>query len=496
MRRIIAPALLGLLAACGGDGSPGSGPTPTPTPTGPNTLPVFTSAGDVSVVENIGPAYQALVTDADNDPITVSISGGADAALFTASSSGHLTFRTPPNFDLPGDADRDNVYQVTLTASDGRGSVTKDVRITVTNSREGIAVRRVATGFTQPVDVYKIAGSPGQVYVVEKGGRIYRLTTATGARTLILTVGNLSTNGERGLLGLTIGPTSLAGGTSFYVTATAPDGAVQVRQYTPLAPDTFTDPVTPVILLSVPHATNSNHNGGWIDFGPDGQLYVAIGDGGGGGDPDNNAQNTNSMLGKILRLSLGSGGWGPSPANPFASGGGNPYVFAYGLRNPFRNAFEGDKLLLGDVGQEAVEEIDLLPITTAGANFGWPYREGTEPYRGTAPSGLVPPVLQYRHGTGPFQGASVIGGRVYRGAIASLDGHYLFADFVSKHLWSVPFAKLVAGQTLDGTGFELRDADFAPDAGTIDGTVSFGADEAGNIFIVDLDGEIFQIVPG
>jgi len=490
------PALLLLLASCGGDGgsspAPMPTPTPTPTPSGPNTAPGFTSAATASAVENGTLAQQVTTSDAQNDPVVLSMTGDADMALFALDVTGRLTFRMPPNFDVPGDANADNIYEVTLTASDGRATATQDLRVTVSNSREGIAVRRIATGFTQPVQVHRIAGNPNELYVIEKGGNLYRLTIATGARTLLLTVGNLSTDGERGLLGITSGPASLGGGTALYVVATAADGAVQVRQYA-LTSGGAVAP-TPTVLLSVPHAAFSNHNGGWIDFGPDGLLYMGIGDGGGGGDPDNNAQNPNVPLGKILRFALSANGWGPAPGNPYAGGGGNPYVFALGLRNPFRNSFDGTSLLIGDVGQSAREEIDLITTASAGANLGWPILEGILPFRGSAPGGLIAPVLQYGRGNGPYQGATVIGGRVYRGPIAGIAGHYVFGDFISGHIWSVPFTSLVPGQTLDGRGFELRDADFAPDAGTIDSPVSFNADEAGTLYIVDLDGEIFQVV--
>ncbi|MBO9574945.1 MAG: PQQ-dependent sugar dehydrogenase [Sphingobium sp.] len=485
-------SLLALLSACGGDSGSTPGPTPTPTPATPNTPPGFTSAATASIVENTSTAYVATVSDADNDPITVTISGGPDAALFAIDATGKVSFATPPNYDMPGDADGNNVYEITLRASDGKTATTLDAHITVTNDREGMATRRVATGFVQPLWVYRVAGSDDELYVVDKGGAVYRLNTRTGARAIEFIVDNLSTDGERGLLGLTIGPRDLSGGTAAYVMATTPDGTIQLRQYV-RGPDGRFDGSPPNILLSIPHPGYNVHNGGWIEFGPDGLLYIAVGDGGGTGDPNNNAQNPNSRLGKILRLALGAGGWGPAPGNPYASGGGDPYVFALGLRNPFRNAFEGNSLIIADVGQDAVEEVNVIGLG-GGANFGWPYREGTQGYRGTAPGGLTDPLLQYGHGPGPFQGASLIGGQVYHGGIAALSGHYLFADYVSKHIWSVPYARLASGPLLDGRGFELRDADLAPDVGSINMPVAFGTDGAGRMYIVDLDGEIYEIV--
>ncbi|HEY0623070.1 PQQ-dependent sugar dehydrogenase [Sphingomonas sp.] len=490
--RLVILGTVALLSACSGGGGGGGGsPSPTPTPPQTNRAPAFTSATTASVAENTVAAYTATASDPDGNPLTFSIAGGADAARFTITPVGALAFAPPPNFELPADADRDNVYQVQLRVSDGSLSATQDVTVTVTNSREGIAVRRVGTGFSQPLYVAPIPGS-AQVYVVEKGGGIWRLDPATGAKTLIRTVTNLATDGERGLLGLAVNTNAPATYGEALIVATATDGAVEVRALS------LSSPATPhTVVLRTPHPTNNNHNGGWLGFGPDGHLYVGIGDGGGGGDPANNAQNTNVRLGKILRLAQSGGSYVPAPGNPYLIAGGDPWVFAIGLRNPFRASFAPDgRLLIGDVGQGAREEIDVLRPDQPGLNFGWRFLEGTQPFSGTAPAGLTPPVTEYSHGTGPRQGRSVIGGYVYRGPVASLAGSYVFGDFISGNLWSVPAASLVAGSTLASASYERRNPDFAPDTGTIDQLASFGEDAAGNLFIVDLDGEIFMVTPG
>lgn len=484
------------LAGCSGGGTP----TPSPSPTPANRAPAFTSAATASVAENVVAVLTATASDADNNPLSFSIAGGTDAARFSITSAGALTFAPMPNFDLPSDADGDNVYQVQLRVSDGSLSATQDVSVTVTNSREGIAVRRVGTGFTQPLYVTAIPGS-SEVYVVEKGGGIWRLNPATGVKSLVRTVVNLSTDGERGLLGLTVSDHMLIIRGYGFVLATAPDGAVEVRRIpltNPLAPES--------VVLSTPHPTNNNHNGGWIGFGPDGNLYAAIGDGGGSGDPANNAQNTNVRLGKILRIGINPDPYAgasvapfyhPVPGNPFITGGGDPWVFAIGLRNPFRASFAPDgRLIIGDVGQGTREEIDIVRPNQPGLNFGWRFLEGTQPFSGTAPAGLTPPATEYSHGTGPRQGRSVIGGYVYRGPVASLTGSYIFGDFISGNIWSVPYASLVTGSTLASSSYERRNLDLAPDAGTINQLASFGEDAAGNLFIVDLDGEIFMVTPG
>lgn len=475
-----------LLASCGGGGSGGS------TPPAQNAPPAFTSPQTASLAENGTAAYQAAASDANGDTMTFSIDGGADAALFSISAAGALRFNAAPDYDLPGDADGDNIYAVQLRVTDGNASAAQPVNITVTNSREGIAVTRVGTGFDQPLYVAAIPGD-SRVYVVEKSGNVYRFDPANGNRTLVLDITDISTDGERGLLGIAPYPDHAASQRLFAV-VTAPNGAVQVRRYTLGQPNSSTAYDT---VLSIPHADNSNHNGGWIGFGPDGHVYVGVGDGGGGGDPNNNAQNTNLRLGKILRFAVGAGGsvYSPAPGNPYISGGGDPWVYAIGLRNPFRASFYNSTMLIGDVGQNAVEEVDMLTTTQPGINFGWRFREGTQAFSGTAPGGLTNPVLEYLHGTGPRQGRTVTGGYVYRGPVTSLQGQYVFGDFISGNLWTVPFNSLVAGQTLTSSRFARRNEDFLPDAGTIDQLASFGEDSSGNLFLIDLDGEIFMVRP-
>ncbi|WP_338426564.1 PQQ-dependent sugar dehydrogenase [Sphingopyxis kveilinensis] len=488
MRMRVLFALIPLiLASCGGGDSDGSNP-----PTA-NNPPAFTSLQTASVAENISNAYQATASDPNGDALTFTIDGGADAARFAITSAGALHFNAAPDFDLPGDADGDNVYAVVLRVSDGRASATQAVNITVTNSREGIAVMRVGTGFNQPLYVAPIPGD-SRVYVVEKGGNVYRFDPANGTRTLVLDITDISTSGERGLLGLAPYPDHAASQRLFAV-ATAPNGNVQVRRYTLGQPDSSTNYD---LVLDIPHPGFDNHNGGWIGFGPDGHVYVGVGDGGGGGDPNNNAQNRNVQLGKILRFAVGAGGssYAPAPGNPFLAGGGDPYVFALGLRNPFRASFSGSTLIIGDVGQGAVEEIDMVTTTQPGLNFGWRFLEGTQPYSGSAPAGLTPPVAEYGHGSGPRQGASITGGYVYRGPVTSLQGQYVFGDFVSGNIWTLPFADLIAGQTLPASRLAVRNEDFAPDAGTIANIASFGEDSAGNLFIVSIGGDIFMVRPG
>ena len=505
VRYSLAFLALVFLASCGGSGGSGSGGG-APAPSA-NRAPQFTSATSVSIVENSVAAYQATASDPDGNSLVFSISGGADAARFAITPTGALTFVAAPDFDLPGDADGDNVYVVQVTVSDGALAATQTVQITVTNSREGIQVRRIASGLNQPLYVAPIPGDT-RVWVLEKTGRIMILDPATGAMMPFMTVGAnasaalgaLSTDGERGLLGMVAAPNYQTSGV-FYVYVTVANGDIEVRRYV-RGFDGLGSPQSGQRTLSIPHSQFNNHYGGWIAFGPDGYIYISTGDGGGAGDPLNNAQNTNSLLGKILRVASNPDpfagtspnyGFVAAPGNPFIGGGGDPRVFAYGFRNPFRASFFNGDLLIGDVGQDTVEEIDRLRPQDIGGNFGWPFREGTRGFQGTPPAGLIDPVSQFFHGTGPRVGNSIIGGYVYRGPVASLAGQYVFGDYITGNLWTVPVAQLQSGQTLPSSAYARRNEDFTPDVGTINQIVSFGEDSAGNLYIVDFDGEVFIV---
>jgi glucose/arabinose dehydrogenase len=308
--------------------------------------------------------------------------------------------------------------------------------------------------------------------------------------------GTISTDGERGLLGLAAAPDYTTSG-NFYLYVTSPVGDIEIRRYTRLNADQG-NPNSGDVILTIPHRQFSNHNGGWLGFGPDNLLYLATGDGGGAGDALNNAQNLGSLLGKILRIDVRSDAFPADPNRDYGIPAANPgfaapEIYAYGLRNPFRASFDGDSLLIGDVGQGAVEEVDLLGPADVGGNYGWPFLEGTRPFRGTVPAGTKPPVAQYEHGTGPLQGRTVTGGYVYRGPVLSLRGLYVFGDFISGNIWSIPAAEFSQGTTLPSSRFTRRNTDFAPDLGALNAIVSFGEDSQRNLFIVDFDGEIFMI---
>jgi glucose/arabinose dehydrogenase len=486
----LAAAFCAALCACGGGGGNSTSPPPGGGG-GVNHPPAFTSAAAVNVQSgSAGVFYIATATDPDGDALTYSISSGADAARFSITGSGALSFVTPPNFAAPADADHNNVYQVSLAVSDGQASVTLALAVTVTNGATALKAHRVGTGFNQPLFVAGLVDGSGRVYVVEKPGLIEILNPADGTVAPFLDVrSQVSTDVERGLLGFALAPdfgTSLR----FYVYLTNTSGDIEVRRYLVTSGNhDVVDMTSAQVLLTIAHSAWNFHNGGWIGFDKNGLLYAAVGD-----PAQVNAQNTSSLLGKILRIDVSGNGAG------YAVPPGNPYgnaVWAIGLRNPFRDGFDpvtGD-LFIGDVGENSYEEIDRLHLTDAGANLGWPYFEATHPFSGTPPGGTVftPPVAEYPHGEGPNSGNTVIGGYVYHGPIAQLQGLYFFGDYFYSNIWTVPETMLVKGTTLDASQFTNRNADLPPDKDDITPT-SFGTDAVGNLYVADIgNGDVFRI---
>jgi len=290
-----------------------------------------------------------------------------------------------------------------------------------------------------PVD---LAVRPGDssAYMVEQPGRVVAVDLATGATRQVLDISDLTeASGERGLLGLAFHPSEPFAYVNY---TTAGAGDTVIAEYAVAGDGTF-DAASARTVLAVDQPY-SNHNGGDLEFGPDGYLYIALGDGGSGNDPERRADDTTDLLGKLLRIDpRGGDPYAVPPDNPFASGGaGAPEVWAWGLRNPWKFAFDaptGD-LWIADVGQNAMEEVDRVSATdgrTAGyaANFGWSAFEGTRRVNDDVPDpgDLVAPVLTYGHD----QGCSVSGGVVYRGAaVPDLAGWYVYSDYCSGTLWA------------------------------------------------------------
>ncbi|WP_133162327.1 PQQ-dependent sugar dehydrogenase [Hyphococcus luteus] len=488
-----------LLAACGGGDN-----DPAPPMGGSNTAPDFTSAATASVSENTSDSfYMAAASDAEGDALSFTIAGGADAALFSITMGGALSFETAPDFEAPADGDNDNIYELTLEVSDGEATASRAITVTVTDVLENISVRQITESASAPLT---LAGrASGDLLVGERAGRIRILDPDTGVfnSAPFLDISTIvGTAGEGGLLGLALAPDYASSG-AFYVHITNLSGDTEIRRYqrSPGDPD-VADPASGDIILTV-NQPASNHNGGWIGFGPDGFLYIGLGDGGGGGDPDGNAQNVNTLLGAMLRIDPSSDDF-PGDAdrdyaipagNPFAGGGGAPEIYAYGLRNPYRSSFDRDTgdLYIGDVGQGDIEEVDLIPPNIAGLNFGWPAREGTTMEQGPDSPDFTPPIAEYGHGSGPLQGNSITGGVVYRGPVTELQGEYVFADFISNNIWSFPVASVAQGTTLSSSAFTVLTDALTPDAGSLESIVGFGEDIDENLYILTIGGSIFVL---
>ncbi len=363
-----------------------------------------------------------------------------------------------------------------------------------------ILAARVASGLSAPVFGVSPPGDPDRLFVVEQHtGRIVILDTNSGQVAaqpfLDLPDNSLAGGGEQGLLGLAFHPDYAANG-RFFVYLTNTSGNIEVREYARADAD-HANAQSARPVLSYVHPFD-NHNAGWMAFGPDGMLYIASGDGGSGGDPQNNAQNPDSLLGKILRIDVNSDAfiadatrnYAIPAGNPFAGGPGADEVWALGLRNPWRNSFDPatGALYIGDVGQGAREEVDVA--TAGGLNFGWRFKEGFSPYTGTAPPGLTDPVLDYDHVTPLYSGVAITGGYVYHGP-GGAQGLYIFGDFASANLWTTPVAD---GQAQD---FLNRNAQLqVTGGGDLDQFSSFAMDGRGRLYVIGLDGDIHRLTPG
>jgi glucose/arabinose dehydrogenase len=334
----------------------------------------------------------------------------------------------------------------------------------------------LAGGVRRPVDIQNAGDGSGRLFILEQSGRILLFQGGEILSTPFLDItGQVGSSGnEQGLLGLAFHPDYPENGL-FFVNYTDRGGDTRIARFNVSDDPNIADPVSETLLLAVPQPY-SNHNGGVLAFGPDGYLYAGLGDGGSQGDPSGNAQNTDTVLGKILRLDVDSGAlYSIPPGNSF----GNE-VWAYGLRNPWRFSFDRltSDLYIGDVGQGTWEEIDFLPAgSNGGANFGWNMMEGNHPYKGSEQPGLIPPVAEYSHSEG---GCSVTGGYVYRGQdLPEWQGIYLYGDYCTGLIW---------GLIRSENGWQsklLFDTDFS--------ISSFGVDEAGELYITDLQGAIHRL---
>jgi glucose/arabinose dehydrogenase len=343
----------------------------------------------------------------------------------------------------------------------------------------------VVSGLESPNDIQFVDDGTGRMFVLEQVGRIRIVQNGQLSPTPFLDITDRVGSGgnEQGLLGLAFHP-DFETTPYFYVNYTDKKGNTVIARFQ--ADGDTADPASEKDLLKVDQPF-PNHNGGVLVFGPnDGFLYAGLGDGGSQGDPNGNAQNTNVLLGKILRLDVDHGDpYAIPPDNPFAQGGGRPEIWAYGLRNPWRISFDrlsGD-LYIADVGQDLWEEVDVAFGNPGGVNYGWNYREGLHPYAGSPPADLklVDPVAEYSHSVG---GCSIIGGYVYRGSLPDWQGIYLYGDFCSGIIWGL----LHSPDPSTGQPWQTKVL-FQTKASI----TTFGQDLSGEIYFADRGGTIYRL---
>lgn len=364
-----------------------------------------------------------------------------------------------------------------------------------------IALEPFANGFINLTEITHAGDS--RFFVTEQEGSI-KILNADGTvnTTPFLNISPLlSTGGERGLLGLAFHPDYATNG-YFYIDYTNTLGNTVIARYTRSTTDAATaNPNSGVVLLTIAQPFE-NHNGGCLRFGPDGYLYIAMGDGGSSGDPNGNGQNTNVLLGKLLRIDVNSGSpYGIPAGNPFAGTDGADEIWAYGLRNPWKYSFNrlnGD-LWIADVGQDNIEEINKVAATDAGLNYGWRCFEGSAVYNsdGCSVAGMYTvPFAEYTHSA--TQGCSITGGYVYTGSTyPNLAGKYIFADYCNNKIgWADANGTLTYTGPFDGNNFTAFGED-------MDGELYVGGKTTGTIYritdtqlsVANINSKIFSMAP-
>ncbi len=380
----------------------------------------------------------------------------------------------------------------------------KDCGVATAPSVPELALTEVVSGLTRPVYLTQPRGEASRLFVVEKPGTIRIVVDGVLAAEPFLDIEpDVSERyQEMGLLGLAFHPGYATNG-RFYVYYSTLQGGMahisRVSEYSVSSSDPDrADPASARVLLEV-NQPEDNHNGGDLEFGPDGFLYIGLGDGGGAGDQhgaDGNGQNLETLLGKILRLDVDGRGSGQYSAYAIPSGnlardGARPEIWSYGLRNPWRYSFDactGD-MYIGDVGQSALEEVDFAPANAGGRNYGWRLMEGDRCYNpeagcDAAAQNLVLPIATY----GREVGQSITGGYVYRGSsIPSLRGTYIYADYSSARFFALRVAAGAVVQAQTDISSNLNTG------GDVDAITSFGQDSAGELYVLSFGGSVYRI---
>lgn len=348
-----------------------------------------------------------------------------------------------------------------------------------------LAFEEIASELGFPVGIEQPSGD-GRLFFVLKEGRIVIWEDGRIVDGAFLDISPLVRDrGEQGLLGLAFHPDYQANG-RFFVHYSDRAGNTRVEEYLVSDDPDRADPDSARLILAVEQPA-ANHNGGQLSFGPDGYLYLGLGDGGGANDQFGNGQRPDTLLGTILRLDVdGEVPYGIPSDNPFIDGGGAPEVWAFGLRNPWRFSFDEGLIYIGDVGQNRFEEIDVAPADAGGLNYGWPITEGLHCFRpGTdcSTTGLTLPLFEVSQSDAGS--CSITGGVVYRGAtIPEIAGHYLYSDFCGGWLRSFRYAD---GGVADAT-------DWTAQVGIVGRVTSFGRDSDGEVYVAVADGRILKLV--
>lgn len=462
--RLIAALLASaLVASCGGtSGSPAPG-APA------NRAPTFSSAGSATIPENsMDVFYTAAASDPDGDAVTYTIAGGADAGSFMLTGPA-LSLNAPANFDRYADADRNNVYEVTLQASDGRGGTSLlPLAVAISNAREGIAVTQLATGFA--ANSFLVANSfTTAIFAVEPTGAIWQVDPVTGTSSIIA---QTFSAGETGRV-------IAAAESNLFVMVLIADGDRIVARSIPHSQTRFTTTRTIQLASGVvptPAATLFTGSGSY--------LFAAIGD-----PPGNLAQDNSSGYGKVHLVQ-------------FARCGVTSDTYCLksdyrgiGVREPAGGTDLGNLTLLLDRNPDTHDEASLFDMFGGTANFEWPYKAGTVTVRDGLIGRGAEPSLIFPRGTSPTQSAGLIGGLIYRGAVVSLQNNMVFADREGR-FFVAPTSLLTNGGLQDLSRNDNRAVDFRPINGTLNLATGLGSNQSGRMFIMDQDGDLFAVDPG
>lgn len=462
-RGLVASLLvLGGLSGCGGGDSGGQAPAPI------NKAPSFTSATTASVAENSGtPFYSAAAADADGDTVTIAITGGSDSAAFSF-VGGALSFARAPNFDQPTDANLDNTYEVTLTATDSKGASTSlTLPVRVTNDREGVNLTRLTGGLgTDAVMAARTRGSDGLI-VVSQDGTVREFFGGSGAGNL---TGNVFAPGESGRVlavahfnGYGVVMLDIRGVGVIVRTIVLQDSVLQYSVSDELA------------------GPSTGAERGTLFIGGDGFLFGAL------GDPSGSlAQDAASGYGKLFRVQV----------DPFCGASVGTYcifaeLFGDGIHSPAGGGGYATRSFLLDSGTDQQEEVNYFFQDARPLDFGWPFREGTFARVANPPAAVIGPSVTYTYGNGFFQGQRMTGGLHYTGRIASLDDRILITDRSGK-IFAFRAGFLSDGILHTASEMENRTADFAPADGAIERPVAIVRDTAGRLYVLDGDGELYS----